>query len=79
MNSTQAFPFWLSYRDAEFETKPLGFEAIEDTDTLSEYDGLGCPLCGAGVYRIYQGVKYVSCDRHYLKQRLTPILTTVGD
>ncbi|MEM8805025.1 MAG: hypothetical protein AAGF01_03130 [Cyanobacteria bacterium P01_G01_bin.38] len=79
MSSTATFPFWLPYRDVEFETKPLGFEAMEDTDGLSEYDGLGCPICGEGVYRVYQGVEYVTCDNHRLKQRLAAMLTTIED
>ncbi|MEM9164926.1 MAG: hypothetical protein AAGC54_17890, partial [Cyanobacteria bacterium P01_F01_bin.4] len=59
--------------------KPLGFEAIEDTDHLSEYEGLGCPLCGEGVYRVYQGTEYVMCDSHRFKQQLSAMLTTAGD
>ncbi|MEM9905929.1 MAG: hypothetical protein AAF921_12995 [Cyanobacteria bacterium P01_D01_bin.44] len=79
MGDTATFPFWLPYCDVEFEPKPLGFEAIEDTDGLSEYEGLGCPICGEGVYRVYLGTEYVTCDSHRLKQRLAAILTIAGD
>ena len=75
MCNPTTLPFWFSYRDAEFIPKPLGFEAVEALDRLSEYEGLGCPLCGEGVYRVHEGTEYVTCDNHRFKQKLRTLET----
>ncbi|NEP15845.1 MAG: hypothetical protein F6J97_02955 [Leptolyngbya sp. SIO4C1] len=70
MRNTVHSPLWLTYRDAKFEPKLLGFDALEETDLSPIYVGLKCPFCQRGVYRTYDGVGYVTCDKHEVKQRL---------
>jgi hypothetical protein len=61
-------PFWLTYEEATFEPKSLGFDTFHSFNGSSVATGLGCPFCGQGIYREYEGQVFITCDNHHLKQ-----------